>query len=312
MKVIDLHCDVLWRITTMEHVDFRQDVRLQANLVRLKQGNIKVQVFAIYVPPNVPKKMRFLEAVRQIEAFHTHILKEPEMVHITEWSQIEKLQEHEIGAVLSLEGCDAIGNDLLKLDALLHAGVKLVGLTWNGENEVAYGAEQNPNFGLKPFGEQVIEILNQRNIIVDVSHLNEQSFWDVLPRAKYMVASHSNARALCNHPRNLTDEQAKALVKRGGHIHVVYYPPFIANNQRCVELQDIVAHIRHFACTVGIDAIGLGSDFDGIEQTVMHLEHAGQTGNLLEALKLEFSHEEVAKIASTNFLTFVQSMCHGR
>lgn len=308
MQVIDLHCDVLWRMTTMEHVDFRSDARLQANLLRLQQGGVKVQVFAIYIPPSVPQQLKFLEAVRQIEAFHTHVLKELEMVHITEWSQLATLQEHEIGAVLSLEGCDIISDDLLKLDAILNAGVKLVGLTWNEENAVAYGASQDPHLGLKPFGEQVIERLNARDIIIDVAHLNEQGFWDVLPRAKHIIASHSNARALCNHPRNLTDEQAKALVAKGGHIHAVYYPSFITAEERKVELKELVAHLRHFADLVGVDALGLGSDFDGIETTVHDLEHAGQTQNLLAALKAHFTEDEIQKIAAHNFLAYVKSI----
>lgn len=308
MTIIDLHCDVLWKMTSMDEICFQNDNRLQVNLSHLKKGNVKAQVFAIFVPPDVPQHLKFLEVIRQIEAFHTRIISEPEIVHITDWSQLENLEEGQIGAILSLEGCDAIGNDLLKLDAILNAGVKLVGLTWNEENEVAYGATQDPRLGLKPFGLQVIEKLNAHQIIVDVSHLNEQSFWDVLPRAKYLVASHSNARALCDHPRNLTDEQAKALVEYGGHIHVVYYPPFITIEQRQVELNDLVAHIRYLANLVGVHAIGLGSDFDGIDQTVIGLEHAGKGMDLLEALQEQFSNEDVLAIASKNFLNYVQSM----
>lgn len=306
VAIIDLHCDVLWRLTTLPNMNFRNDPRLQANLERLQQGGIKAQVFAIFIPPSVPQHLKFLEVVRQIEAFHTRVLVEPEMVHITDWHQLTTLKEDEIGAILSLEGCDAIGEDLFKLDAIIQAGVKLVGLTWNDENAVAYGAEQDPTKGLKPFGVEVIEKLNAHQIIIDVSHLNEQSFWDVLPRAKYLIASHSNARALCNHPRNLTDEQAKALVRHGGHIHVVYYPDFITTEERIVQLQDVVAHLRYLADLVGGEVLGLGSDFDGIEKTVEGLRHAGETQNLVEAMREEFTEDEINKITCKNFMTYVQ------
>ncbi|MFJ7736710.1 dipeptidase [Lysinibacillus sp. NPDC097287] len=302
MDIIDLHCDVLMKLTKLETARFKDDVRLQTNKDRLQLGQVKAQVFAIFIDPQIPQSMKFLEVIRQIEAFHTHVLQTEGMVHITDWSQLENLAPHEIGAILSLEGCDAIGDDITKLQAVLDAGVKLVGLTWNGENSVAYGAEQDAKLGLKPFGKEVVNILNERDILIDVSHLNEQGFWDVLPLAKHIIASHSNARALCEHPRNLTDEQAKALVEHGGHIHVVYYPHFIGKN---ATLDNLVAHVKHLADLIGVEHLGLGSDFDGIDETVKGLAHAGEAQNLLEALREHFSVEEVRGIANMNFRRFI-------
>ncbi|MFJ6207959.1 dipeptidase [Lysinibacillus sp. NPDC092081] len=304
MDIIDLHCDALLKLTTLEAATFEDDVRLQANQQRLQLGRVKAQVFAIFINPKIPQSLQFLEAVRQIEAFHTHVLQTEGMVHITDWSQLDTLAPHEIGAILSLEGCGPIGEDLAKLSAILDAGVKLVGLTWNEENAVAHGAEQDANLGLKSFGKEVINLLNERDIIIDVSHLNEQSFWDVLPLAKHIIASHSNARAICDHPRNLTDAQAKALVKHGGHIHVVYYPPFIQDN---ATMDDLVAHVQHLANIVGVEHLGLGSDFDGIDATVKGLVHAGEAQNLLETLREHFSTEEVRGIASNNFRCYVKN-----
>ena len=303
MDIIDLHCDVLMKLTTLETARFSDDVRLQTNKERLQLGQVKAQVFAIFIEPDIPQSMKFLEVIRQIEAFHTHVLQTEGMVHITDWSQLENLAPHEIGAILSLEGCDAIGDDITKLQAVLDAGVKLVGLTWNGENCVAYGAEQDAKLGLKPFGKEAVNVLNERDIIIDVSHLNEQGFWDVLPLAKHIIASHSNARALCEHPRNLTDEQAKALVEHGGHIHVVYYPHFIGKN---ATLDDLVAHVKHLADLVGVMHLGVGSDFDGIDETVNGLAHAGEAQNLLEALRGHFTIDEVRGIAHANFRSYIK------
>lgn len=308
-KAIDLHCDVLYQLSTRpQPTNFATDMTLQAGLPQLKQGKVKAQVFAIFVDESVPQKERYLEAIRQIELFQMQVLAQPEMIHITEWEQLNHLQDGEIGAILSLEGCDAIDGSLHKLQTFLNAGVKLVGLTWNYANAVAYGAQEDPTKGLTEFGRDVVTYLNERDIIIDVSHLNEQSFWDVLPIAKHIIASHSNARALCDHVRNLTDEQAKALVEAGGHIHLVFNPPFIKENQTDgVTLDALVAHYRHLAQLVGVEHLGLGSDFDGIEHTVCELQNSAAIPALLEKLRLSFSEEDVAKMAASNFERFVHS-----
>ena len=303
MEVIDLHCDVLFKLTTLETPKFADDVRLHASKERLQLGQVKAQVFAIFINPKIPQNMQFLEVMRQIEAFHTQVLQTEGMVHITDWSQLDTLAPHEIGAILSLEGCNPIGDDITKLAAILDAGVMLVGLTWNEENAVAYGAEQDASLGLKPFGKKVVAMLNERDIIIDVSHLNEQGFWDLLPLAKHLIASHSNARAICDHPRNLTDQQAKALVEHGGHIHVVYFPHFIGDN---ATLHDLIGHVKHLASIVGVEHLGLGSDFDGIDITVKGLAHAGEVQNVLEHLREHFSDEEVRGIAHNNFRHYLK------
>lgn len=309
MRIIDLHCDVLYQLSSREHpTDFRTDDTLQCGFVHLQKAQAKAQVFAIFIDEVIPVKERYMEALRQIELFQTQVLAQPEMVHITEWQQLSTLEDGQIGAILSLEGCDAIGTDLHKLKTLLNAGVKLVGLTWNYENAVAFGAQEDPTKGLTDFGKEVVACLNDHDIIIDVSHLNMQGFWDVLPLAKHLIASHSNARTVCEHVRNLTDEQATALVKHGGHIHVVYNPPFIVEHGlNNVMLDDVVKHFRYLADLVGVEHLGLGSDFDGIEQTVNNLHHIGDTPQLLTALKEAFTVEEIEGIAAGNFERYVQA-----
>ncbi|MGX9135685.1 dipeptidase [Rummeliibacillus sp. JY-2-4R] len=308
MNIIDLHCDVLYKLSMSEGpINFAHATELHASKDKLRAGGVIVQNFAIFIDENIPQSQKFTEAMRQVELFQTNVIQpNTDMIHITDWKQLELLKKGQIGAILSLEGCDAIGEDVYKLQALLDAGVKLVGLTWNFENGVAYGAEESPEKGLKSFGMEVVKLLNDRDIIIDVSHLNEQGFWDVLPRAKHIIASHSNARALCDHPRNLTDQQAIELVKNGGLIHVVYYPPFIKKEAEQAQIMDLVEHIKYLADLVGVENIGLGSDFDGISKTVTHLQNAGQSQNLITTLKQHFSTEQVEKIASNNFLRYIK------
>lgn len=309
MQIIDLHCDVLYKMADAEEpISFLNSKELDVTLENLKKGNVKAQVFAIFIDDRLSATNRYMEALRQLEKFQYEVIAPyEEMVHITDWKQLETLKEGQIGAILSLEGCDAIGQDMMKLQTFIDAGILLCGLTWNHENAVAYGAQEDATKGLKEFGFEVVEKLNQHDIIVDVSHLNEQGFWDVLPKAKHILASHSNAYALKAHPRNLTDQQLVALVEAGGHIHSVFYPLFIADKEQ-VELADLIAHIKHMADVVGIDKLGLGSDFDGIDVKVKGLENAAQIPVLLEKLMDYYSPEEVEGIAMHNFMRFVRNI----
>ena len=141
MKVYDLHCDVLYKLAKAETpISFANSSLLQANKEALEVGQVALQLFAVFVSEGFPKEKQFMEAIRQIEFFYTEIVgKHDNVVAINKWEQLESLKEGQIGAVLSLEGLDMIDGNLLKLKLLLSHGVKLVGLTWNGANEVADG-----------------------------------------------------------------------------------------------------------------------------------------------------------------------------
>lgn len=307
MKIIDLHCDVLNKLSRNDEIDFLNDRRLDSNLERLKAGNVKVQVFAIFVHPNVPIEKRFESALQQVDAFKKFVITKPGVVHITDWNQIQHLQEGEIGAVLSLEGCDCIGTDINKLKALVEAGVKLVGLTWNYENDVAYGTLEDPNKGLKPFCKEVIHYLNDQDIILDVAHINDQGFYELLPMAKHVIASHCNSRTICNNPRNLTDEQVKQIVEKGGRIHVVFYPPFI-NNLETATIDQLIDHINHLVKLVGIEHVGFGSDFDGIDFKVESLSNASEYQQLTKVLLNHFTEEEIKIMSYQGFEKYVLSI----
>lgn len=308
MKVYDLHCDVLYKLARAESpISFENSHLLQANKTALENGGIALQVFAVFVSTRFPKEQLFMEAIRQIEFFHTEIVgKHDNVVAIYEWEQLETLEAGQIGAVLSLEGLDMIDGDIEKLKLLLSHGVKIVGLTWNGANAVADGASEESGTGLTSFGEEVVSLLNEENIIIDVSHLSEKSFWDVLPKAKWLMASHSNARAICDSVRNLTDNQIKALIEKNAPIHMVYYPPFVKQTKKSIEIQDLVEHIDHITSLGGKHLIGFGSDFDGIEEFIVGLEDASKTQNLVEQLLNSYSKEEVEGFTSKNFERFVK------
>jgi membrane dipeptidase len=303
VNIIDLHCDALLKFAEAKgKLRFADSPELQTNKTRLQIGMVKVQCFAIFLEPDIPSDQKFLAALEQVDYFYQEVLgKNPDMIHIKDWSDFDRLKVGQIGAMLTLEGVDAIGNDLMKLNILYQLGVRSVGLTWNNANLAADGAGEPRGGGLTLFGKEIVEFNNQNLILTDVSHLSDKGIWEVIELANYPIASHSNARALCRHPRNLTDDQATAMFTKGGLVHVVYYPLFVKENGEAT-LSDLVKHIDHFCGLGGVKQIGLGSDFDGISTFVTGLEDASKSQNLINELLKHFREEEVRGFAFQNFL----------
>lgn len=304
MNIIDLHCDSLLKLWEAKgNLSFADGAELNTNKLNLQKGKVKVQCFAVFLEPDIPSDYKFQAALEQIDYFYREVLgKNPEMRQISKWSDFERLQDGDIGAMLTLEGVDAIGNDLTKLNILYQLGVRSIGLTWNHANLAADGAGEPRGGGLTLFGKEIVLWNNEHRVLTDVSHLCERSFWDVIEIARYPIASHSNARKICNHPRNLTDEQARALFKKGGMVHVVYYPEFIRDGGEPAVIDDLIAHIDHFCSLGGKKHIGLGSDFDGISAFVLGLEDASKSQNLIEKLLQYFKEDDVKGFAYRNFL----------
>ncbi len=313
MKVIDTHCDALyklqlekmtkdleWKKSTMAFANSKQ---LQTNLKRLKEGNVYVQFFAIFLEPNIPFDLKWHYALEQVDIFYEEVLaKNPEMKHVRSWNEIENLKKGEIGAVLALEGADCFGNDLMKLRQLYRLGVLSIGLTWNNANLCADGVGDDRLSGLSNLGKEVVQINNEHKVLTDVSHLSEKGFWDVMELGDFPFASHSNAKAICHHPRNLSDEQLKVMFKKGANVHVVFYPSFINLDQEEASFDDLIRHIDHMCSLGGVNNIGFGSDFDGIPVTITGLEHSGKFPRLIEALLKHFTEDEVKGFAYQNFL----------
>ncbi|MEH6905790.1 dipeptidase [Neobacillus drentensis] len=303
MKIIDLHCDALMKLQEAKGaLRYADAPELQTNKTRLQQGQIKVQCFAIFIEPDIKGDQKFQVALEQIDYFYKEVLgKNPDMVHIKDWADFDDLKIGQIGAMLTLEGVDPIGNDIAKLHILYQLGVRSVGLTWNQANLAADGAGEPRGAGLTLFGKEIVEFNNEHQILTDVSHLSDKGIWEVIELAKYPIASHSNARALCNHLRNLTDEQAQAMFAKGGLIHVVYHPPFVKESGE-VTIPDLVKHIDHFCALGGVKQIGFGSDFDGIVTFITNLEDASKSQNLINELLKYYSEDVVRGFAYQNFL----------
>ncbi|MBB5173647.1 membrane dipeptidase [Texcoconibacillus texcoconensis] len=302
LPIIDLHCDALLKLWEDETRSFRDHPDIETNLIRLQTGGVRIQFFAIFIEPTVPSDQTFHVALSQIDRFYQDVLaNNPEIKHIRAWNEINDLEEGEIGAVLTLEGAEAIGNDLMKLRMLYEQGVLSVGLTWNNANLCADGVGEPRGGGLTNLGYEVVNLNNQFHRLTDVSHLSEASFWNVIESADYPVATHSNARAVCEHRRNLYDDQLRALFEKGGFIGIVFNPPFI-NGQTTASIDEILKHIEHICTIGGENHLAFGSDFDGISYHVDQLEHAGMYDHFINELLKRYSEDRVRKFAHLNML----------
>lgn len=304
--VVDAHCDTALRLVSGEtltpdapagHVD----------LQRLRAGGVNLQVFALWVDAdrygNAPLRrcLELLDAVtREVERLSgdMHLI-------LTARDMDAAAAADKVGVLLSIEDGAALEGSLAALRAFYKLGVRAVGLTWNGRNELGegVGAAQGAGRGLTAFGREVVREMNRLGMIVDVSHLSEAGFWDVLEVSDApVVASHSNARSLCDHPRNLTDAQIKALAEKGGVIGINFYPRFLNENSQA-SVDDIVRHIDHIVSLVGPAHVGFGSDFDGISSTPRGVEDVSRLGAVTEALLARgYSDDDVRAIIGGNFL----------
>src|SRR5690606_20431429 len=311
MKIFDTHCDALLKLQIAkrntlfdgEMLDYRKSNDLETNFERLQAGGVKVQFFAIFIHPEFPSDEKWQHALEQVDLFYSEILgKNPLMKHIKEWKDIDQLKPDEIGAVLTLEGADAFGNDLTKLRHLYRLGVLSIGLTWNNANLCADGVGDPRGAGLTVLGKEVVRLNNEHHVFTDVSHLSIKGFWDVMDLAKYPIASHSNARALCDHPRNLNDEQIRAMFTNKGLIDVVFAPQFINKDSEQATISDLVRHIDYLCSLGGVQQVGIGSDFDGISSHITGLGNASEFPNLINELQKQYTETEVEGFAYRNFL----------
>jgi membrane dipeptidase len=281
---------------------FKDSNELDVTYEKLKHGGVHIQAFAIFVSPSIKSDQKFQAALDQIHYFYTEVIgKNQNMKVLKTWSDFDQLQVGEIGAFLTLEGVDCIGNDMQKLSILRELGVLSIGLTWNNANLAADGVGEERGAGLTSFGKDIIAFCNENNILSDVSHLSEKAFWDVMDLAHFPIASHSNSKTICNHRRNLTDEQATHLFQKNGLIHVVYNPPFVIEKGDAT-ISDLITHIDHFCSLGGVRQIGLGSDFDGISEKIIGLEDASMHPALINELLKKYSEDEVEGFAYKNFL----------
>lgn len=306
--IVDAHTDVLCKCLDNDKLNFYENCSdLQLNYPNMVRGKIDAQIFAIFIPDKSYGK--FNTAIQMIDIFYEKIIKKSEKLNIVKnYQDIEDcIEKDEKVAILSLEGADSIEGDLGKLRTFYRLGVRAMGLTWNFANEVADGIEEKRGGGLTNFGFEVIDEMNRLGMMIDVSHLSEKGFWEVINKSKIpIMASHSNARSICNHPRNLTDDQIKAIIKNNGMIGVTYVRDFTSKTEN-PSIDDLLIHINHIIKLGGTNNIGLGSDFDGA-YTLEGLDNAGEINNLVNALNNIYDDKLVRGILRENWLNYFKKV----
>jgi membrane dipeptidase len=262
---IDAHADTITRAKESSASLFKN--KLHIDFLRLAEFDAPVvQVFAIYTADKYLKNA-FEYTNSAIDFFESELEKHSGIKLACSLEDIEKNARNNISsALLSLEGGEALEGSLEKLEHFYKRGVRIITLTWNRENELGYGTGTDSQDGLKPFGIKAVKKMNELGMIIDVSHINEKGFWDVHKySAMPFMASHSNARAVANHKRNLNDDQIKAIVEKDGIIGINFFPDFLETNGNA-NINSIKKHINHFIKLGAAKNIGLGSDFDGVSR----------------------------------------------
>ena len=288
MKVADMHCDTVSRLYFNRKFSLR-DAPFHINEKKLLAGGYVLQNFAIFMARRgVPL---FQMCQEMLDLFDREVLECADGLAIARsFADIQKnLAEGKISAVLTVEDGAAVEGRLERLSYLYDRGVRMLTLTWNFRNELAAPNQNDAGDvdcrqeGLTALGIQALEEMERLGIIADVSHLSDAGFWDVCRRAKRpFAASHSSARALCGHCRNLTDDMLRALADRGGIAGINFYGPFLGEEPP--SLAAAAKHVRYMVQAAGENCVALGSDFDGIEDTGAFID-AGHMQRFPEALR---------------------------
>jgi len=304
--VVDAHCDVLLKLLAGEGADFAKGTGVTASLDRLAGGGVMLQFFAIYIPVSM-RPFSFEQALRSAALFGERVLSRREIVPVRRKADLRALAPgRRIGALLALEGVDAVPAEPWAFRLLFELGVRSVGLTWNNANWAADGAMEPRGGGLTRAGRQLVAELDRLGILVDVSHLSERAFWDAAAcAARPLIASHSNVHDRCPHPRNLKTAQIDHLIAAGGMIGLTFVPDFLAPGGRAATADSVLRHLEFICERGGASCVGFGSDFDGFDTPLPGLEHPGKYGTLREMLLKRYSAAQTAAFLGGNWLRFL-------
>ncbi len=302
-SIIDTHCD-----TAEKMLD--NDIGLDNKTCMLTLGDMNyfrsyIQFFAAWVSKDEKKpKTRAINILTKAkEEFKKNNLK-----LILNLDEIEGIKAH--GGILALEDARSLEGDINNLQKFYDFGVRSITLAWNDDNDVISGANTRNDTGLTDFGKKVVAGMNRLNMIVDVSHASQKSFWDILGLSDFPVmASHSNCYSKCRHVRNLKDDQIKALIKCGGIMGINVAPFFLEEDEHKATIDSVIRHIDYALSLGAEDNLCLGSDFDGIDSTPCGFNGAKDYIKLIDAMKKEnYSVELIDKITHKNFIEFSKKL----
>ena len=321
--ILDAHSDLLYDVTR-RRLNGERRVLERCHRERLCRGGVEGMVLALWTDrahgetfwegvPGAESAARRTEIM--CEAARAEFAESPWLAVVRTAGEAEAARAAgKLYAFLAVEGMDAIGTDLEGIDRYADFGVRLGMLTWNGENVLAAGAGCDPDQGLTDLGRRAVRRMRERGIVLDVSHLNRRGFWDALEAAEgAVIASHSNCAALCDVPRNLTDEQLRAIRDCGGVVGVNSFHGFVHRDAQRQTVETWALHAAHMAEVMGPEHVGCGFDFCHFmgpgNESADGIEDAGQAEEFLHCLeKLGMSAAEREGIARGNFLRVLKTL----
>ena len=302
----DAHCDFLYGMIHSGY-DLRRPTKRQAiRLDKLKEGGVKLQLFAAWVDMQLDVNP-LNQVTGMIDAYYRMLSANEELTPLTK--EFDPAGDR-IAAVLTVEGGEAIEASLHNIAILHRLGVRAMTLTWNDENRLAYPAKGGSRRGLTRHGREAVREMCRVGVAVDLAHLNDAGIDDVLSIAsRPAFASHSNSRFICDNPRCLTDEQIEAISKQGGVVGVNFFSKQLTE-RRSATITDVVRHIDRVASVGGTKAAAIGSDFDGMGTYIDGLDSsAGLPTIANELLKLNYSEEDVRRIMFDNLYNYILRFC---
>lgn len=314
MFICDCHCDTLTELYNKnaslyeneQHFDIKRQIALGGGL----------QFCAIYVPTEV---FRYQGGLRYtlclLDKYNQEIKKLHEngidVLQVRTAEDAGNVLKHKAATLLAIEEGGAIDGSLEALRCLYELGVRAMTLTWSNRNDIADGInEEATGSGLTLFGKKVVAEMNRLGMLVDVSHISTAGFWSVIETStKPIIATHSNAKSLCSHPRNLNDEQIKALAQNGGLAGITFAGQFLEEDWRNACIESVYKHIDYMLNLIGNDDhIGFGSDFDGISHPPYNIQGVQDYKPLTEYLSKYYSDETINKITHQNVINLLQKV----
>ena len=315
---LDSHCDTPMFFDQNIRFDTR-DPKIKVDLHKMTEGRQDATIMVAYIP----QKERTDEALLAATAKADQLLNEIERMVAMNCTAVDiayrpadlyRLKQAGKKAImLGIENGYAIGKDLSNVERFRQRGVVYMTLCHNGNNDICGSARYNEeHLGVSDFGAQVIREMNRVGMMVDLSHAGEQSFYDALDISlQPVVCSHSSSRALCDHPRNLTDEQLKAIARKGGVVQLCLYSGFLRTD-RPADIRDAIEHLHHIVNLIGTDHVGIGTDFDG-DGGIAGCNDSSEVINFTRRLLYErYSEEDIRLIWGGNFLRVMEEIQQNR
>lgn len=306
---VDTHTDTpLWFTRGNFSVGMRKSN--QVSIQKMEEGKLDAQFLAAFLAQKERDEVSSQKAVekchKMIEGIYADVAKYKDNcgIALTEEDALRLKAKGKKAFFIGIENGYAIGKDIKNVKKYKDMGVQYMTLSHSYDNDICNSSSNTADAskGLTPFGRKVVKEMNKVGMMIDVSHVSEGTFWDVMKLSKDPVfASHSSVRALCDHDRNLTDDQLRALAKNGGVIQICIYGGYLNENEKEASVDDVVRHIDHAVKVAGIDHVGIGSDFDGGGGVLGCKGDNDMINITVKLIEKGYSEEDIRKIWGGNF-----------